>query len=291
MELQPLRDLGLSEIESLVYSYLVGKESTTGYKISHAIGKPTANTYKAIASLERMGAVLVDEGENRRVQAVAPAELLKQLERRFQRSRRQAADVLEKLAPTETEEGVYTLRDVDQVLETARSLLDRGERIVLLDIFPAILQELAGDLERTVDRGVRVVAKVYGPAAVPGLETVVQPEPGRIFSLWPGQQLTLVRDAEEHLIGLLADDLTSVLQAVWSNSLYLSCMHHNHVAAEIVSTAMGAAGWGAGTDAAGPSITDISLLASSPPGLAKLTARTSRAIQGTAILRQETEPC
>lgn len=62
---QPLKALGFSEIESLVYAYLVGREPTTGYRVSHAIGKPTANTYKAIASLQQAGAVLVDEGDNR----------------------------------------------------------------------------------------------------------------------------------------------------------------------------------------------------------------------------------
>lgn len=272
-DVQPLLDLGLSEIEALVYSYLVGREQATGYRISHAIGKPTANTYKAIASLERMGAVVVDEGTNRRVRAVAPAELLSQLERRFRRRRERAAGVLEALARPGSEEGVYTLRDTDQVLERARAMLDRGEKIILLDIFPGILAELAGDLERTVRRGVRVVAKVYGPVDVAGLEVIELPDPQRVFAHWPGQQLTLVRDAEEHLIGLLSDDLALVRQAVWSNSLYLSCMHHNHVAAEIISTVQIIRDR---TGAAGPPMKDISLLASAPPGFHKLKERTSR---------------
>lgn len=263
----PLRDLGLSEIESRVYAYLVGKEPTTGYRISHAIGKPTANTYKAIASLERAGAVLVDEGDNRLVRAVPPRELLQQLERRFRRSRERAAEVLENLSRDESEEGVYTLKAVDQVLERARSMLQRAEEIVLLDIFPGPFSELAEDLRAAADRGIRVVAKVYEPVEIPGMETVLEPEAERVFAMWPGQQLTVVRDAEEHLIGLLSGGLDAVLQAVWSNSLYLSCMHHNHVSAEISARAQ------VGPDGSRSAPEKITLLASGAPGLAKLIAR------------------
>ena len=39
-----LQELGFSEIEALVYAFLVQGEAATGYRISHAIGKPTANT-------------------------------------------------------------------------------------------------------------------------------------------------------------------------------------------------------------------------------------------------------
>lgn len=267
---QPLKALGFSEIESLVYAYLVGREPTTGYRVSHAIGKPTANTYKAIASLQQAGAVLVDEGDNRLVRAVRPSELLDQLERRFRRRRERAAEALENLSRDESAEGVYTLKAVDQVLERARSMLRRAERIVLLDVFPAPFAQLAPDLQAAAERGVRVVAKVYEPVSVSGLEAVVEPEPERIFELWPGQQLTLVRDAEEHLIGLLADDLASVLQAVWSDSLYLSCMHHNHVASEIAARAR------VPSADAQPIPEQITLLESNPPGLSKLVSRTSR---------------
>ena len=59
-----LCELGFTEIEALVYAYLAQGGPATGYRISHAIGKPTANTYKAIATLGQQGAVQVDEGAN-----------------------------------------------------------------------------------------------------------------------------------------------------------------------------------------------------------------------------------
>ncbi len=53
------------------------------------------------------------------------------------------------------------------------------------------------------------------------------------LSAWPGQQLSLVVDGEEHLLSLLSCDMQSVHEAVWSNSAFLSCMQHNNIASEL----------------------------------------------------------
>ena len=98
-----LCELGFTEIEALVYAFLVGSEAATGYRISHAIGKPTANTYKAIASLAQQGAVQVDEGGNRLVRAVPPDELLAGLERRSREKREAARAALRSTATTSSD--------------------------------------------------------------------------------------------------------------------------------------------------------------------------------------------
>jgi hypothetical protein len=43
---------------------------------------------------------------------------------------------------------------------------------------------------------------------------------------WGGEQLNLVVDGREHLLALLSPDLDAVVQAVWSQSLYLSSILH-----------------------------------------------------------------
>jgi len=267
--LKTLGDLGFSQIEALVYGFLVGREPATGYRISHAIGKPTANTYKAIATLVQQGAVQVDEGANRLVRAVPPDELLAGLERR-QRERREAARAaLASRNADETDERVYALRARDQVLERARAMLARAREIVLGDLFPAPLDALADELFATAARGVRVVLKVYSRRDVPGVTEVEEADAARALAGWPGQQLSLVVDADEHLLALLDAPLATVHQAVWSRSTFLSCLHHNHVAMELLHTAWRGRGSPAGADA----LVGISLLSSRPPGLRRLQAR------------------
>ena len=43
---------------------------------------------------------------------------------------------------------------------------------------------------------------------------------------WGSEQLNVVVDGAEHIVALLSSDLTEIRQAVWSNSLYLSCLQH-----------------------------------------------------------------
>ena len=267
-----LQELGFSEIEALVYAFLVQGEAATGYRISHAIGKPTANTYKAIASLVQQGAVQVDDGGNRLIRAVPPDELLAGLERRSREKREAARAALARRSSATADERVYTLRARDQVLERARAMLGRAGEIVLADLFPGPLDLLAADLEVAASRGVRVVVKTYGRRDLRGVAEVVEPDSRRALTEWPGQQLSLVVDAEEHLLALFDPAVEAVHQAVWSRSTFLSCLHHNHVAMELLHTAWKARDSLVDSDA----LVGISLLSSRPAGLRRLQEAVGR---------------
>ena len=261
-----LCEIGLSETEALAYAYLVQEGPATGYRISHAIGKPTANTYKAIASLARQGAVQVDSGEGKLVRAIPPEELLAGLERRSREKREAARALLAERADRPEDDRVYSLKARDQVLERARAMLGRAREIVLADLFPGPLDALSPDLAAAAARGVRVVAKVYERRDVPGMAEVVEPDAARALSEWPGHQLSLVVDAAEHLLALFDAPVVRVHQAVWSRSTFLSCLHHNHVAMELLHTAWRGRDSLSGSDA----LVGISLLSSRPPGLGRL---------------------
>jgi len=271
-----LQGIGFSEIEALVYAFVVGRAPATGYRISHGIGKPTANTYKAIASLVQQGALQVDESESRLIRAVPPDELLSGLERRAREGREAARAALSGRSEDVADDRVYTLRARDQVLERARSMLGRAREIVLGDLFPGPLEALAADLAATAARGVRVVVKAYSPLRIPGVGEVPEADPARALAEWPGQQLSLVVDADEHLLALFDSSLANVHQAVWSRSTFLSCLHHNHVAMELLHTAWKGRGPLAGAD----SLVGISLLSSRPPGFRRLQERNGGAVPG-----------
>lgn len=260
-----LQELGFTALEAQVYAYLLQHAPATGYRISHDIGKPTANTYKALAALADQGAVLLDDGGGGAARAVPPAELLAGLERRARERREAAAAALAGLAPGEGDDRVYALRDRDQVLERARAMLGRARQIVLADLFPAVLAELRDDLADCAARGACVTVRAYAPAGL-GAALVISGDgkgaPGR----WPGQQLSLVVDGAEHLLALLSPDLQQVHQAVWSGSAFLSCLHHNHLAMELLVAARAAGGADARLDG-------ITVLAADPPGLRRLRAQ------------------
>ena len=278
--LEALAALGFSEIEARVYAFLLAGPPATGYRISHEIGKPTANTYKAIAALQAKGALMVDDGDNKLCRAVPPEEFLAGLDHQFQRSRERAEDELAKLHRPQADDRIYQLASSDQVIERARAMLDGAQSIALLDVFPEPLRKLRADLERASRRGVRLALKTYEDGSAPSVGekaiAVNAPDPSHALEQWPGQQLSLVVDAEQHLLALLSEDLREVRQAIWSPSLFLSSMHHNQLASEILFTLYESLSNRLDLEADAQTRLDearqITVLRASPPGMTRLRA-------------------
>lgn len=259
--------LGFSEIEALVYCFLLQESPATGYRVSHAIGKPTANTYKAIAALAQRGAVVVDESANRLCRAVPYGEFFDRMGRTFDLQRQQAAMELAKLRQAEGDDRVYQLTSVEQVLERTRAMLAAAKRVALLDVFPSPLQLIADDLQTAARRGVKVVARAYEPVELKGMAVFVTGEAQRVLDVWPGAQLSIAVDAEQFVTALLSKDVQSVHQAVWSNSTFLSCMQHNALHGELQLTALQSGAPNKGV------LETLSLTRLQPPGFERLNAR------------------
>src|SRR5215813_10675313 len=79
-----LQELGFAPLESSVYVQLLRQGPASGYRVAQALGKPIANIYHAIESLQTKGAVTsVDGGDTRLCRAVDPTELLAALQRAY----------------------------------------------------------------------------------------------------------------------------------------------------------------------------------------------------------------
>ena len=254
-----LATLGFTETEAGLYCQLLRGGPATGYRLARAVGKAPANVYQALAALSQKGAVLTDEGEPKTFRAARPDEVLAALANGFETRRSAAEDALARLKPAPTDDRVYGLKSPAQVLERARAMIAGASEILLFDLFPDPLDLLTDDLGRAARRGVAVAGLVYRETALPpGVVAVLSH--GEPFSdRWPGDQMSLVSDGREHLTALLARGGAEVVRAVWSDSLYLSCLQHSGMAAEIRLSAMG--------DSAADPLAHLSLLRSAPPGL------------------------
>src|SRR4051812_7356647 len=185
--IEALTALGFTGLEAEVYTALLREAPTTAYRVAHTLGKPAANVYKAVVSLEHKGAVIVDDGESRVCRAVAPDELLARLARTFSDQRERAARALARVRDTSADDRVYQMRSRDQVFERARQMLDRATQVAVLDVFPEPLETLRPDLERALARGVEVAVKLYAPADVAGAEVVLTRRGAKVLARWPGQ--------------------------------------------------------------------------------------------------------
>ncbi len=237
---QALTDLGLTALEAEIYISLLNESPATGYRIAQTIGKPTGNTYKAIETLAKKGAIIVEEVPRRQCRAVPYEEFLSGLERTFRNRRIQAQECLASIPLATHDDKIYRLHSRDQVMERARAMLDRARVMAILDIFQSPLEELIPEIEKCAARGVAVTVKTYGAVEVNGAHMVMDFMADKIVARWPGQWVNVVIDATEHLLAFLSQDCVSVHQAVWSKSAYLSSTYHGGIHAEITLDEIGA---------------------------------------------------
>ncbi len=219
-----LEALGLTRLEALAYSYLVANPATTGYKVSKGIGKPTANVYRALESLERKGAVRNDRASPPLFRAVPPAELLDQLEREFMDRREIASQALESLSAGADidDDGMFALVTAQQVLGRARILLTAARRLALVDAEPNVFVQLTDTIDDARAHGVRVVVRVRGSVDADHTDTTVDAAPGADTA----GALRIAADAREALLATIVADGTGVRDAIWTrSSLFARTLH------------------------------------------------------------------
>lgn len=222
-----LADLGFTHLEAEIYAFLLQESPATGYRIAQAIGKPAANTYKAIQTLEQKGAVIVEDGTSRMCRAISSEELLSQLSRDFESKRTTAMASLSRLGHATTDERIYQVKSRDQVFQRAREMVGEATQVVL-GVIPAIFaQELAEQLLAATQRGTDVALKSDQNVRIEGVD--ITPDAGRTRAR---VTLHLVVDAAQTLVAVF-DDSGALLQAVWTRNPLLAVTHHDGLASEL----------------------------------------------------------
>jgi sugar-specific transcriptional regulator TrmB len=231
-----LTTIGFNELEATAYTFLVENSPVTAYRVAQGIGKPVANTYKAVESLKEKGAVLIDETGNKLCRAVPPRELLQKMEKRFRRQQQKAERILSRLRPVEGDDGIYSLSTAEDVFNTCALMLERAEKVVLIDAFPQSLEDLKEHLLEASRRGVRVTAQTYGVSDIPEIECVMSSEANSTVEKWEGQWLCLVIDGAEYLFAYLDADGKRVHQAIWSRSAFLAWIQYGNMAYALLAS-------------------------------------------------------
>jgi sugar-specific transcriptional regulator TrmB len=227
-----LTSIGLNALEAEVYVHLLQHEPMTAYRVAQLIDRQTANVYKAVDSLARRGAVLVEEGESRVCRAVPVREFIRQTERDYLSRTKAAAAALADLHQPSFDERVYRIDSVPQVFERAATMLDHARSVAVVDAFPAALARVRPFVEKTILRGVKVYVQAYEPLTLEGALTVAPSDPARVLEHWKSEQLNLVVDGEQCLLALLSEPLDRIHQALWTNSPYIAVLLHAGMTAE-----------------------------------------------------------
>lgn len=129
---------------------------------------------------------------------------------------------MESLPAPDAQEGVYQLKNPDQLLYDSRQLCRDAQGLLLADLQPAAVPLLAEELVAAASRGVEVRVKIYEPAELPGVHLTLRANGREVYGKTADVSFKLVADGNNFVIGLLSADLSRVIQAFKSRSALLN---------------------------------------------------------------------
>ncbi len=228
-----LTELGFTDIESRAYVAVLEFGPVTGYRVAQRIGKAGANTYKALESLSRRGAIVCERGETALYRAVEPKVLAQRMSDAYAARSRRAAEALAHIGEPLSDQRVYRLDSAELVYARCEEMLLGARRSAYIDAFPATLERVRPLLEATAKRGVIVAVKAYAPASVAGATTATSTRARDVVERWPGEWLNLAVDGASMLLAFFERGGDLVRQAVWTDSAYIALVYQSALAGEI----------------------------------------------------------
>ena len=225
-----LKALGFTDLEALVYCYLVENSPATPYRVARDIGKPVANTYKAVEILFQKGMILVDDTSSRSCQAVAPEAVLAKLQRSLADRIENAAEAMARLTPVMTSESIFSLATADQVFDRCSEMAEGAESVILVDAYPRVVERIRPWLDAAAERGVPVILQAYEPTQLGKVKVVEFRSAAKMLERWSGSWLVMVVDGSEYLFAYIGEDGRSVHNAIWCGSAFLALPQHSNLA-------------------------------------------------------------
>lgn len=150
-----LRELGLTNQESLLFLELCQSDGMTGYEAAKATGISRSNVYASLSSLADKGFALIAQGEPVRYIAMPKAELLQNLRKKQENIFRFIDQNLNQ-TPCQ-KEPYFTLQGQDSVLLKMAWMIDNAKLRLYLSASATIVKALKKELAHAYRRGLKVV--------------------------------------------------------------------------------------------------------------------------------------
>src|SRR3981081_2474283 len=160
-----LTRLGFSLYEARTSLGLLVAEGATGYSVANETGVPQPKVYETLRRLVDRGAAMLTGERPARYAAVAPAELLKKLEKEFAAKVAAARRSLETLPARDFAERGLPISHLDNLpsaIERAVSAIAKGRSRVYLSGRAEELKGLADAVDEASERGVQFVIVHFG---------------------------------------------------------------------------------------------------------------------------------
>jgi HTH-type transcriptional regulator, sugar sensing transcriptional regulator len=235
-----LSAIGFSGSEAEVYLALLAEPGASGYRVAQLVGKPAANTYKALDSLRVKGAVVSDgSAGTKSYVALSVREYLDGVRRDLGTRQTEIEAELKHVVTTPLTGGVFQLTSATQVYERVCDLLASARYVALVDVFPAPFERIRDCVAAAAKRGVKVLLKAYEPVTVPGCEIVAAEWEFVNLKVWNGDWLNVAVDCREYVQSFLKKDGAGVHEAIWCRNPYVAALTYSGIANEFVLSRVG----------------------------------------------------
>ena len=217
------QEMELSNLEASIYIWLLENRRSTGYKVAMKIGKPVANTYKALKSLEQKGAVVSDNTSGTVYYDSVPVDhFLNRKEEEFKLRKKRIIEESSRLDIQKSKNGIYELKSSSLVFEKAREMIKSAEHSLLIDSFPFPLATLKEVIRKKGSSNIDIFLKHYADEQLEGIRQISKTNSDIVLDELQGQWLIIVKDAVETLIAFFDRDGEEMLHSVWIQDSFLS---------------------------------------------------------------------
>jgi sugar-specific transcriptional regulator TrmB len=232
-----LAEVGFNGLEAAVYVALLREPNATGYRIAQLVGKPVANTYKALDSLRVKGAIVADETTGTRTfAALSIHEYVDGIRRNLETRQQEIEAELKNTVAAHSLGGIFALDSAEQVYERVRAMIKSATNVLLVDAFPHPLEKIRPELVAAIKRGVKVYVKTYAPTKLPGCDLLTPEKETGHIKAWNGDWLNVFLDCGEFVQSLLKKNDAGVHDAVWSRNPYLAFLAYGGFVHELLMT-------------------------------------------------------
>ena len=234
-----LRELGLNDLETTIYICLLENNRSTGYRIANQIDKPVANTYKALKSLEKKGAILSDNSANTKYfDTVSVEEFLNKIERDFLNTKGEIIEEAKKLKVRQESGGIFELQSAELAFEKAINMINTAETTLLVDCFPTPLAKIKKYLKEKSSKDMSIFLKNYCDTKIDNINQIRSENPEIPVESIKGEWMIVLKDTTESLIAQFAEDGKELKHCIWTKDSFLSFILFNGSIFEFSYTAI-----------------------------------------------------
>ena len=157
-----LSQFGFTVYESKAYLALLQKHPAIGYEVSKIAQIPTAKIYETLTGLKNKGVVYASATEPVTYYPLDPDVLLGRIHREFDEKMDDLSGLLSKVPSLPDIEFTWNLSGYGAVMEKMAAVVKNAQKDLLLSVWPEEAVILKEEIARAENRGVHVIAGVFG---------------------------------------------------------------------------------------------------------------------------------